>query len=455
MVSTLWNNKNSDDSTVESSSSQDENNNHHITKHQVINVSTRKSIKSFDEIHVYFLVNPSSGGNQAGLLVDAGFKKTKSVIQIDGRKRKIYSYFYDMTKGTPGNRPAYHAIAKGVKEKRNIIACACGGDGSVVWMTTEIELHKIPHDKIYYAVIPYGTGNDFARAFGWEEMNAFNPFALVREREPRTIMFVYLFEMWFKATPCLMDIWDIELKLRPDGAVYQIKGPERVKQEVNVRKFKMFNYFSIGLDARIGMGFDRNRTTSQTANKMVYLNEGIKKAFMNDFITIDQWIHTFKENDKIIIDQTNKDSMRIKKGSKCLMALNVNSYGGGRELWEHSNRLGIDMPNKDKPNLEDLRRSIQRTGDEKIEWMTVKHRGSLGLEQVGKGHARRVHQGKGPFVLQMNQKMEAKDRCYFQVDGEFFQVSLPESFTLKRSKQVTVLANLDADFVDTHEMTTA
>jgi len=423
-----------------------------ITVKQVMNDSSRKSLMAFDEIHAFFLTNPSSGGNQAGILIHAGFEQTKSVIEINGRKKTIYSTFHDMTKGSPGNREPYHAISRAVNEGKNVIACTCGGDGSVVWMTAEIELHKIPHDKIYYAVIPYGTGNDFARAFGWEEFNALNPFELVTGREPRTIMLTYLFEMWFKATPCKMDIWDIELKLRDGGAVYQVKGPERKKQEVDSREFKMFNYFSIGLDARIGMGFDRNRTTSQTSNKMVYLNEGIKKAFMNDFITMDKWIHKFKENSETVIDQTDKGALRLEKGTKCLMALNVNSYGGGRELWEYSDRLGIDLP-KYMPELEELRTSIQRTGDKKIEWMTVKHRGSLGLEQVGKGHARRVHQGGGPFELQMNPKMETKDKCYFQVDGEFFQVSLPDYFTMQMSKQVTVLANLDADFVDTHEMT--
>ena len=32
----------------------------------------------------------------------------------------------------------------------------------------------------------------------------------------------------------------------------------------------MSNYFSIGLDARIGLGFDKRRTSTKCCNKVVY-----------------------------------------------------------------------------------------------------------------------------------------------------------------------------------------
>lgn len=42
----------------------------------------------------------------------------------------------------------------------------------------------------------------------------------------------------------------------------------------------MINYFSIGVDARIGFGFDKNRTPYQCCNKFVYCWEGFKKMFL-------------------------------------------------------------------------------------------------------------------------------------------------------------------------------
>lgn len=44
----------------------------------------------------------------------------------------------------------------------------------------------------------------------------------------------------------------------------------------------MSNYFSIGIDARIGLGFDKHRTKSQLGNKCVYCWEGMKKLFLKD-----------------------------------------------------------------------------------------------------------------------------------------------------------------------------
>lgn len=50
-------------------------------------------------------------------------------------------------------------------------------------------------------------------------------------------------------------------------------------KEVKMIKKHMSNYCSIGVDARIGYGFDKKRTKSQIGNKCVYAWEGFKKFF--------------------------------------------------------------------------------------------------------------------------------------------------------------------------------
>lgn len=42
----------------------------------------------------------------------------------------------------------------------------------------------------------------------------------------------------------------------------------------------MCNYFSIGVDARIGFGFDKHRIASQIGNKCIYCWEGFKKMML-------------------------------------------------------------------------------------------------------------------------------------------------------------------------------
>ena len=50
---------------------------------------------------------------------------------------------------------------------------------------------------------------------------------------------------------------------------------EEVKSRVFKRKLS--NYCSIGIDARIGLGFDKNRSKHRCINKLIYAWEGIKK----------------------------------------------------------------------------------------------------------------------------------------------------------------------------------
>lgn len=64
----------------------------------------------------------------------------------------------------------------------------------------------------------------------------------------------------------------------------------------------MSNYFSIGIDARIGYGFDKRRTASRHKNKCFYCWEGFKKMFLknkNIPETLDKLITIQSGNDKI------------------------------------------------------------------------------------------------------------------------------------------------------------
>lgn len=47
------------------------------------------------------------------------------------------------------------------------ILVICGGDGTVMWVVTEMSNFNIDHAQVPIAIIPLGTGNDFARVLGW------------------------------------------------------------------------------------------------------------------------------------------------------------------------------------------------------------------------------------------------------------------------------------------------
>lgn len=43
----------------------------------------------------------------------------------------------------------------------------CGGDGTVMWVVSELHNFDIDHTKVPVAMLPLGTGNDFSQILGW------------------------------------------------------------------------------------------------------------------------------------------------------------------------------------------------------------------------------------------------------------------------------------------------
>ena len=43
----------------------------------------------------------------------------------------------------------------------------CGGDGTIMWVVSELFNYKIDPYKIPLGVLPFGTGNDFSQYLGW------------------------------------------------------------------------------------------------------------------------------------------------------------------------------------------------------------------------------------------------------------------------------------------------
>jgi len=52
---------------------------------------------------------------------------------------------------------------------------------------------------------------------------------------------------------------------------------KKTKQPLKSYSKTIINYFSFGVESRIGLGFDKSRTKSRLCNMCVYTYEGIKK----------------------------------------------------------------------------------------------------------------------------------------------------------------------------------
>ncbi len=67
--------------------------------------------------------------------------------------------------------------------------------------------------------------------------------------------------------------------LYEDGDIMRVKDKKDVIVERKVLRRSFSNYFSVGIDARIGYSFDRHRTKSVFTNLLCYACIGIVKLF--------------------------------------------------------------------------------------------------------------------------------------------------------------------------------
>eukprot|EP00916_Digyalum_oweni_P001128 GHVL01002235.1.p1 GENE.GHVL01002235.1~~GHVL01002235.1.p1 ORF type:complete len:256 (-),score=49.02 GHVL01002235.1:1351-2118(-) len=250
-------------------------------------------------------------------------------------------------------------------------------------------------------------------------------------------LFKEMLNRWLSATILDYDIWQVIFDVKEDGCFKKIKEKEKMvvlkeEETAHTLKFIMINYFSFGVESRIGLGFDRHRRNSAAANKLVYANEGFKKMFKktaNIPSLISQVYRDVDEKEEII--DTEKGPT-FKGSPASLVAINTCSFAGGCSIWQNCvGKVGINIE-KD-PAFKD---SKQDMGDGKLEWLTFNSSMGLGMEQVFKGQARRLHQGEGPFKI----IFKSSDLItYMQVDGEFYQVIKPATVTIQLYNHIKVL----------------
>ena len=96
------------------------------------------------------------------------------------------------------------------ESKSEPILIICGGDGTVMWVVTEMSSFGIEHAKVPIGIIPLGTGNDFSQTLGWGKES---PDLLSNNFEKLKKRVTY----WLSAQEENLDIWMVEAEIQPYG----------------------------------------------------------------------------------------------------------------------------------------------------------------------------------------------------------------------------------------------
>lgn len=404
---------------------------HLISEH----LSRQEELKCHSEIHIFY--NPASGGNKGA---DVANSDLNSAV-LRTRDAETHVYLWDIRKGPSGQKPGFRRI----REMMDSVACqsqpsltriiAAGGDGTVMWVISEAIAHDIRTTNVAFGTIPFGTGNDFAHAFGWG--------ASVRGKlmSAKMKLLKELVSKWLVADVVPHDIWRVTISVASDqGAVLSVSQKSLSPLELDPQKRSfvklMTNYFSMGTESKIGLGFDKRRTKSRPLNKIMYTVEGLKGLKRQNH-KIGDLLESCKEGESVLFASNSSSGLPILQGNpSSIIFLNINSFAGGLNLWPKATHSGV-VSERAPRSFGD-----QATGDGKIEVLTYQSMRKFAAEQFRKGPATgngmRITQSRGPLNILFKPSTD-EELTYMQVDGEYYAVKQPKSVLIEHRATVKVL----------------
>jgi diacylglycerol kinase (ATP) len=398
---------------------------------------------------VFVFYNPTSGGNAGSIL------KSLNSILVKNPKTPLTPvtvHLHNITSGESGKKEGFLKLKGmlGLDEKSTtgtairstsmsfsgteisstrtksvkfelMRVLVAGGDGTIFWLMSECLAHGISPEQIAIGVIPFGTGNDFSRVTGWGKGFSTFSFQMLEKAVLQA----------GNATIQDFDLFRVVIQLRSDGFVSKIKGTQKEVivegNQTDIEKV-MGNYFSLGVESRVGLGFDRHRTKSAFFNKVVYLCEGTKK--------------TFKMNTKLakLIDKIELEGkeISIKEKMASLICINIPSITGGVDIWKKTKRC---LSSEEAPTLKNVQ---QNFGDGKFEIISMPSLFSFArshLPLLGINAGLRIGQTGEDFKILFKEDLDIKQRVYMQIDGEFFQLNRPAEICLQKYHKFQVLIN--------------
>lgn len=380
-----------------------------------------KPIPSSTTKPLLVFINPKSGGNQGGKLIQK-FQWLLNPRQV-----------FDLTQGGPKIGLELY------KKVQNLRILACGGDGTAGWIFSALDDLGI---KPPVAVLPLGTGNDLARAFGWGggytdepvskilfnvkdgEIVQLDRWDVLVEKNTNAVNLSCLDSE--PSTSSLVD--DIPLSTGKPSSVSSedIQGSDCLPTNV------INNYFSIGVDAHIALEFHEareahpERFNSRLRNKMFYGQAGGKDLLQRKWKDLCNYITL--ECDGVDLTQRLKD---LKVHS--LLFLNIPSYGGGTRPW------GGNSPVYESPRTDD--RLIEVIGLTTYQLVSIPWKSSFlrlltmyslqPLLQAG-GHGSCIAQCRSANIITTR-------TVPMQVDGEPCRL-LPSIIRIKFRNQANIIA---------------
>lgn len=420
-------------------------------------------------VYVFILANPKSGNQQGQVLlknVNIQHFRLKNYpnVQVQiydfldySEKKNGYNYIQFLMKS--------HA-EKSVAEK--ILVVSAGGDGTFMGVLEDlIEVGiDVCDPRIFFSVIPFGTGNDLSQVLGW---GRFVPVREIETSERLETISRLTMERLQGAT-ANFDVWEIAIDTFPGGNVTQAVSKEVKDEPRTTLRRKMSNYASLGLQGSVGTGFEKNRHRSRLRNVFEYTRQSWRTV-LHGVPPLFQYLKRIEHNGKPVLgyfDETEdgeavKTPMEekanvfapktlspnirkmIKKNKITLVEIIMQNIPGiwGRkvDLWGKANNEGSIVAEPEGPT-DPLNWTPQTAGDGKLELYGIDSVFDYFKKQTPWGRRnklRRIGQFDSTIELLFQPNSEAK----LMIDGEFYELKNCRSLQIRKLFSIKVIGPND------------
>ncbi|GMH33674.1 hypothetical protein BSKO_01508 [Bryopsis sp. KO-2023] len=376
-----------------------------------------KDVYDVSESPLIAFINPRSGGRAGPELVKKLFLALGHAQVYDLGDKKLHPHkvlellWKNVDELAKRNDPRAGYI------KPRLKIAACGGDGTVAWVMKAVqELNLSPPPAV--SIIPLGTGNDLSRTFKWGR--TFKPKYIKNTQA----VYKHLKEM---ADGYLRDLDCWQLQVTAPDQSYFAEVPGHMLAETsnpNVRSGLSWNYFSIGMDAKSAYGFHHLRdsrpwlASGRMINQVLYAYKSCTSGW---FFPSAKFSPPLRDTLSLSVLPTKSDdwvNTKIPPNVKALVMINLQSYGGGRNLWggklsAHDKDRGMHDPAFD---------------DGEFEVIGLKSGWHTALVMAGVLHGVRIAQCRGAR-LELKARQQTPDgnpeTVYMQLDGEPWKQFIP------------------------------
>lgn len=238
------------------------------------------SVLDSNLVAIYLLVNPRSGSregrsyteldkDQFTIDLETGDKAELNIINITDPEQMVEYKKNILKRSKAMGESLRKSEVKLPRKLKKLMVIIAGGDGTFMNIVQDMHKHGVDISVILFSILPFGTSNDLARTFNWGA----TPTAQMRNN------LSYLCNILNNAKIVPFDIWEIQIKTDKETGDIQVpSGKDLVSIGSQEMTKLMCHSFSFGLDARIGLNFERRRTRNRFCNQVRYVLEGLKRA---------------------------------------------------------------------------------------------------------------------------------------------------------------------------------